>query len=208
MIIVGLTGGIGTGKSTVAGMFEKRGAHIIDYDQLTRIVVEPDKPAWKDIVDYFGTSVLKADRTLDRAKLGEIVFADKQKRKVLESFIYPRLGEEYLRRIQEVREKDPEAIVLADVPLLIEVGMQGMFEKIIVVYATPEQQLQRLVDRDGLSRESALKRLDAQMPIDEKITYADFVIHNVASLERVEADVEKVWTALNSLKKNRTATPP
>ncbi len=208
MIIVGLTGGIGSGKSTVAAMFRKRGAYIIDYDQLTRVVVEPDKPAWKDIVDYFGTFLLKADRTLDRAKLGEIIFSDKQKRRILESFIYPRLGEEYSRRIHEVAEKDPNAIVFADVPLLLETGMQGMFEKIILVYASPQQQLQRLIDRDGLSRESALKRLDAQMPIEEKIKYADFVIHNTASPEEVETEVEKVWTALNSLRKNRASTPP
>jgi dephospho-CoA kinase len=205
MTIVGLTGGIGTGKSTIAAMFKKRGAYIIDYDELARVVVEPDKPAWKDIVEFFGASILKPDRAIDRAKVGEIVFADKRKRKILESFIYPRLGEEYARRIQDIEEKDPEAIIIADVPLLIETSMQGMFEKVIVVYAPREQQLQRLIDRDGFARESALKRLDAQMPIEEKVKCADFVIHNTGSPEEAEAEVDEVWKTLNTLKKGQSA---
>jgi len=199
MLIVGLTGGIATGKSTVSDMFEERGAVIVDFDVLSHDVIEPDMPAWKDIVDYFGPSVLNEDRTLDRARLGDIVFADTEKRRKLEGFIYPRLFEEYSRRIQEIGEKTPDALVLADVPLLIEVKLQGMFEKIIVVYATREQQLQRLTGRDGLDRDAMLQRLDAQMPIEEKIKHADYVIDNSGSLEKVEREVEKVHSALVKL---------
>ncbi len=199
MLIFGLTGGIATGKSTVAKMFEQRGAHIIDFDVLARIVVEPDTPAWKDIVDFFGTSILNKDRTLDRAKLGDIVFDDTEKRKTLQGFIYPRLFEEYARQTREIEQNDPNALVLADVPLLIEVGLQGMFEKIIVVYATEEQQIKRLMERDGLNREDILKRFEAQMPIEEKLKQADYVIHNSGSLEEVENEVENICQALQSL---------
>ncbi|NQU07930.1 MAG: dephospho-CoA kinase, partial [Candidatus Abyssubacteria bacterium] len=110
MLIVGLTGGIATGKSTVASMFEKRGAVLVDFDVLSRVVVEPDTPGWKDIVDFFGTSILTDDRTLDRARLSEIVFVDEKERKQLQGFIYPRLFEEYSRRIKEIEENDPDAI--------------------------------------------------------------------------------------------------
>jgi len=199
MVIVGLTGGIASGKSTVAAMFEKRGAHIIDFDVLARVVVEPDKPAWQDIVDFFGPSILNKDRTIDRARLGGIVFADETKRKTLEGFIHPRISGEYARRIGEINEKDPEAIVLVDVPLLIETGMEGLFEKIIVVYSTPEQQMERLINRDGLAREEAIKRLEAQMPIDEKRKRADYVVNNSGSLEEVEREVDTIFASLRSL---------
>jgi dephospho-CoA kinase len=203
MMHVGLTGGIGSGKSTVAALFQKHGAFVIDYDYLAHVVVEPGKPAWKDIVDFFGHSILKDDRTLDRPRIGQIVFADNEKRKKLESFIYPRLGEEYSSRIEVVLAKNPDAIVMADVPLLIEKGMQGLFEKIILVYATREQQLQRLTARDGLDIDSALKRLAAQMPIDEKLQFADYVIRNTGSIEEVEVEVNTIWNELVRLNEQK-----
>ncbi|GAB4344694.1 MAG: dephospho-CoA kinase [Candidatus Abyssubacteria bacterium] len=196
MMVIGLTGGIATGKSSIAAMFARRGAYIIDFDELAHLVVEPDKPAWQDIVDFFGSSILKEDRTLDRPKLGQVVFSDAEKRKTLQQFIYPRISEEYLRRIQEIGEKDPDAVVLVDVPLLIEQRMQPMFAKLILVYAPRELQLKRLTERDGLSLDDALKRLDAQMPIDEKVQYADYVVHNTGSLQESEAQVDQIWREL------------
>jgi dephospho-CoA kinase len=204
MMHIGLTGGIGSGKSTVAAMFRKRGAYVEDYDELAHFVVEPGKPAWKDIVDYFGPSILKEDQTINRPLLGEIVFADVEKRRTLQSFIYPRLGEEYSRRLQEITEKDPHAIIMADVPLLIETGMKSMFEKIILVYATREQQLQRLTTRDKMNMEHALKRLDAQMPIDEKLKFADYVVHNSGSLAATEAEVDQIWADLVRLNQEKS----
>lgn len=199
MPIIGLTGGIATGKSTVSEMLKKNGAHIIDFDVLSRVVVEPDLPAWKDIVDFFGESVLNEDRTLNRTRLGEIVFDDEEKRRQLQGFIYPRLFEEYSRRVEEIRETDPEAIIIVDVPLLIEIRLQHMFEKIIVVYAPEEQQLRRLIERDGFSREDAEKRLQAQMPIEEKLKHADYVIHNTGSLEDTEIEVGKILQEIQAL---------
>ena len=203
MLIVGLTGGIATGKSSIAAMFERRGAHVIDFDVLARVVVEPGKPAWNDIVDFFGSSVLNEDRTLNRAKVGDIVFADKGKRRALEGFIYPRISEEYARLLGEINDGDPDAIVLADVPLLIETGMKGLFEKIIVVYAPREQQMERLIHRDGLDREAAMRRLEAQMPIEDKLKHADYVVRNSGSLEEAEIEVDGIYKSLLELRNER-----
>jgi dephospho-CoA kinase len=199
MPLIGLTGGIGTGKSTVAEMLSEQGAYVIDFDVLSRIVVEPDKPAWQDIIDFFGKSVLNEDRTLNRVKLGDIVFDDEEKRRQLQGFIYPRLFEEYSRQVEEIRQKDPGAIIIVDVPLLIEIRLQHMFEKIIVVYAPEEQQLQRLIERDGLTQKDAVKRLEAQMPIEEKLNHADFVIRNTDSLEDTRTQVQQVLKQLQQL---------
>ena len=203
MLIVGLTGGIATGKSTVVAMFEKRGARILDFDVMARVVVEPGMPALQDIVAYFGQSVLKDDGPLDRTKVGEIVFGDAEKRKTLEGFIYPRLFEEYARRVKEVEEKHPDALVLVDTPLLFEANLEHMFEKIIVVHSTREEQIERMVERDGLDREDAIMRLEAQMPTEEKLKRADYVIHNSGSLEEVESEVDEIWETLQDLRERK-----
>ena len=199
MLIVGLTGGIATGKSTVTAIFEKRGAKIFDYDVVAREVVEPDTPAWKDIVEYFGESILNDDRSLDRAKIGDIVCPDPEERKKLEGFIYPRLFEEYSRRIREIEQNDPDALVLADTPLLFEAHLEGMFDKIVVVYATREQQIQRLTERDGLDRDAVLARLDAQIPTEEKLDRADYVIQNCDSIEDMEREVNALFDKLQKV---------
>ena len=199
MLIIGLTGGIATGKSTVTAIFRKRGAIIFDYDVVAREVVEPDTPAWKDIVEYFGESILNDDRSLDRAKIGDIVFPDPEERKKLEGFIYPRLFEEYSRRIREIEQNDPDALVLADTPLLFEAHLEGMFDKIVVVYATREQQIQRLTERDGLDRDAVLARLDAQIPTEEKLDRADYVIQNCDSIEDMEREVNALFDKLQKV---------
>jgi dephospho-CoA kinase len=205
MLITGLTGGIATGKSCVTEMFKEQGAHVIDFDILSRVVVEPDMPAWKAIVDFFGETILNKDRTLNRTKLGDIVFDDEKTRKKLEGFIYPQLFDEYSRRIQEIKDKDPAAIVVADVPLLIEIRLQDMFEKIILVYASEEQQLKRLVERDGFSHEDALKRLISQMPIEEKLKHADYVVRNVGTLEETESQVRNIYQELQNMNEQKAS---
>lgn len=201
MLIVGLTGGIATGKSAVTARFEERGAVVIDFDAMTREVMEPDMPAWNDIVEFFGESILNDDRTLDRARLADVVFADPEKRLKLERFIHPRLFEEYSRRIAEIEENDPDALVLVDTPLLVEVNLQSMFDEIVVVYATREEQIERLTARDGLDEEAILARLDAQMPTEDKIEHADYVIRNSGSLEDLNHEVDKVFEVLLKLSK-------
>lgn len=201
MLIVGLTGGIATGKSAVTARFEERGAVVIDFDAMTREVMEPDMPAWNDIVEFFGESILNDDRTLDRARLADVVFADPEKRLKLERFIHPRLFEEYSHRIAEIEENDPDALVLVDTPLLVEVNLQSMFDEIVVVYATREEQIERLTARDGLDEEAILARLDAQMPTEDKIEHADYVIRNSGSLEDLNHEVDKVFEVLLKLSK-------
>ena len=199
MLIVGLTGGIATGKSAVTARFKERGAVIIDFDAMTREVMEPDMRAWKDIVEYFGESVLNDDRTLNRARIGEIVFADPEKRRKLEGFIHPRLFEVYSRRIAEIERNDPDALVLVDTPLLFEVKLENMFDKILIVYATREEQIERIAARDGLDEEAVLARLAAQMPTEDKIERSQYVIHNSGSLEDLDREVEEMFAALRRL---------
>ncbi|MFH1349584.1 MAG: dephospho-CoA kinase [Pseudomonadota bacterium] len=202
-LLLGVTGGIATGKSTVVNMLKEMGAPIIDFDLLARKVVEPGKPAWKEIVTYFGEQVLQEDETLDRKKLSDIVFRDFEKRKKLEGFTHPRIHEEFASELNQIVANDPEAIVQVDIPLLIEGNMQYMFHKLLVVYVPARTQIERLVERDGISREEAANRLKAQLPIDEKVGYADFVIYNDKSLEETRKQVEEVWKTLKKIQREK-----
>ena len=202
-LLLAVTGGIGTGKSTVSEMLEELGAPIIDFDVIAREVVEPGKPAWKEIIAYFGEQVLREDKSIDRKKLSDIVFRDIEKRKKLESFTHPRINEEFIRQVNEIAEKDRDAIIQVAVPLLIELNLQYRFHKVLVVYVPEEMQIERLMTRDSITREAAKNILKAQMPIDEKVGYADFVIHNEGSPEETKKQVEVVWKELKKIQKVR-----
>ena len=193
---MGLTGGIASGKSTVAKMFEDKGAYLIDFDALAHFAEEPDQPAWNAIVESFGTDILNEDATINRAKLGEIVFADPEKLAILNGIVHPAVFELWRRRIEDIRETNPRAIVVSDVPLLIEVSLQHLFDVVILVYVSPEDQIRRLQDRNEYSRREAESRLDNQIPIDEKISHADFVIDNKGPLETTRSIVDAVWQEL------------
>jgi dephospho-CoA kinase len=205
-ILLGVTGGIASGKTAVARMLEELGAPIIDFDVLSRVVVEPGKPAWKEIVAYFGEQVLQEDKNLDRKKLSEIVFRDSEKRKKLESFIHPRIFDEFTRLVKEFAARDPEAIIQAVVPLLYEVNLQYLFHKVLLVYTPVEIQVERLMKRDGISREMAVNILSSQLPLEEKRSYADFIVDNSGSLEETQKQVQGIWQKLKKFpKKNRKA---
>lgn len=203
MTVAGLTGGIASGKTTVARMFAEEGAHVIDIDEISRFVVEPHKPAWQDIVGYFGETLLRDDGTVDRNRLGRIVFADPIKRKKLERMVHPRILKEYEERLRTIIKKNRQAVVIADVPLLMEIDMQHWFEKVILVYIPPESQIMRLVQRNGLSQQAARDRLNSQMPIEEKVRRADFVIDNRGSLEETRRQVKRVYQALKLLERRK-----
>lgn len=198
-LLVGVTGGIASGKTVVAKMLEALGAPLIDFDVLARQVVEPGKPAFTQIVDYFGKEVLQEDGALDRKKLSRIVFRDTERRNQLEGFTHQPIYEEFLKRMSDITEQDAEAIIQAVVPLLIEKNLQSMFDKVLVVYVPEEQQIERLVKRDGISRKEAAHMLKAQLPIDEKLAYADFVVNNEGSMEETKRQVEEVWRELKRL---------
>ena len=200
-LLLGVTGGIASGKTTVANMLRELGAPIIDFDLIARQVVEPGKPAWKEIVEYFGKQVLKKDNSLDRKKVSKIVFRDMEKRKKLEGFTHPRIHEEFVKQVNEIAKKDPNAIIQVAIPLLIELNLQYMFHKTLVVYIPQEKQIERLIERDGISEDEARNILKAQLPIDEKVGYADFVIYNEKSLEETKRQVEDLWRTLKRLQK-------
>ena len=173
MILVGLTGGIATGKSTVAKMFKQCGAAVINADLLARQVVEPGKPAWRAIVKLFGKTVLNQDRSLDRQALGSIIFHNPKKRRQLERIIHPRVAREQARLTKAITRKDPNAVVIYEVPLLFEAGVDKRVDKIIVVTADRNIQIARLKKRDGLSRAEAIRRIRSQMPLAKKTQQAD-----------------------------------
>lgn len=199
VLLLGLTGGIASGKSTVADLLEKKGAAMIDFDVLAREVVEPGKPAFRDILGYFGNKILQDDGRLDRKKLSKIVFQDPEKRKKLEGYTHPRIAEAFVEQVEAIAIKTPACIIQAVIPLLIETGRQGLFHRIAVVYAPKEKQIERLMTRDGISRKDAEKILDAQIPIDEKIRYADFIIYNDGPIDSTKKQIEALWRDLNRL---------
>jgi dephospho-CoA kinase len=203
--LLGVTGGIATGKTTVVKMLKEKGAPVIDFDLLARRVVEPDKPAWKKIVAYFGQQVLQEDRTLDRKKLADIAFKDMEKRKKIEGFTHPEIFVEFIRELTEITARTPEAIILVDIPLLIELNLQYLFHKLLVVHVPEEQQIRRLMERDGISRDEVAGRLRSQLPIDEKVGYADFVIRNEGPLEETRKQVDDLWDRIVQLQKEKRA---
>lgn len=200
-LLLGVTGGIATGKTTVVRMLEELGAPVIFFDLLAREVVEPGEPAWKDIVGYFGEEILLKDGSLDREKLAGIVFQDVEKRKILESFTHPRISEASERQVKKIVDKNPNAIVQLEIPLLIEQNRQDMVHKVLVVYIPREKQIERLIERDGMSREGVVKKLGAQLPIDDKLGRADFVINNEKTLEKTKKQVEDLWQVLKGMQR-------
>jgi len=208
MLIVGLTGGIGSGKSAVAEMFREEGAEVIDFDHLARLVVEPGKPAWRDIVDYFGPRILSSDRTLNRSAIAEIVFSDEESRKALEGFTHPRIFEKRDALLRRIKGKDPLSVVVIDFPLLFELGLRNGLDEVILVYVPREVQIERAANRGNLSREAVEKRLKAQMPIEEKRSLSDYVIDNQGSLTETRAQVQRILHELRELSKQKEADLP
>ena len=204
-MIVGLTGGIATGKSLVAGELKRCGAAVIDADRISREIVEPGKPAYNDIVKEFGPGIIQPDGTVDRKALGNIVFCDPVALDRLNSITHPRIRE----RIREEAGRlsaDGEAIVVLDIALLIEMGVRYEVEKIIVVYCDDEQQVQRLMERDNLTRVEAQKRLSCQMDIKEKLKYADYVIDNSGPMDKTIEQARALYGELKGLKNIKKGT--
>lgn len=199
MILIGLTGGVATGKSTVAKMFQRCGAVVIDADELARTVVQPGKPAWREIVRAFGKGILSPDRTIDRHTLGAIVFHDEKKLRRLERIIHPRVAREQVRLTKQAARKDPHAVVIYDVPLLFEAGIDKRVDKVVVVSADQKSQVARLKRRDGLSRTEALRRIRSQMPLSTKRPRADYVLDGTKESLSLARSVRRLFTYFWSL---------
>jgi dephospho-CoA kinase len=205
VIIVGLTGGIASGKSTISGFFFDAGAQIIDADDIARTAVRPGSPAYNEILLFFGDAILLPDGEIDRKRLGDIIFSDPKKKARLEAIVHPRVHKRSKELIAQIAAETPEAVVIFDVPLLMEARMEGDLQEVIVVYVPESLQLKRLMNRDGIDSKAALARIRSQLPIEEKRRRASIVIDNSGSL----ADSRRQTLAVYNLLKQRArvATP-
>ncbi len=196
MLIVGLTGGIASGKSLVAKVFKDLGAHVIDADKIVHELLEPGQQAWEEVVEYFGPGIVFPDKIIDRRKLGEIVFNHAEKRTWLNQCLHPKVFAIYTARVKNLCARAPHAIIVLDAALLIETGYHKKMDRIVVVYATQEQQMERLTSRDRFSREQALVRIRSQMPLSEKRKQADYVIENTGTREETEQQAREIFQKL------------
>jgi dephospho-CoA kinase len=181
--VIGLTGGIATGKSTVSAILKNAGAVIIDADRIARRVVKKNLPAYRQILAHFGESVLLPDGEINRAALGNLIFSDSRKKQLLNSIVHPHVQKETDRQLRHIAKKNPNALVILDIPLLLEAGMRKDFSEVIVVYAPEHIQIKRLMERDHISQEDALARIRSQMPIEKKKSLATMVIDNSGPIE-------------------------
>ncbi len=187
---LGLTGGIGSGKSTVAEILHSRNIPVIDADKVTHHIMSRGNSAYDPIIEHFGTSILGSDQEIDRKKLGQIVFSNQAQLRKLESIIHPKVRDEVLRRRSELSAKNHQFAVY-DVPLLYEKNMESMFDDVILVYCTEEQQIERVQKRNNLSKEQVELRIEQQLPIDEKRKRANIVIDNTGTLDDLEIQTIK-----------------
>jgi len=189
--VLGLTGGIGSGKSLVAQMFADLGAEVVDADQLARDVVEPGQPALAEITSAFGRDILQPDGRLDRGKLGRLIFADPAARTRLDAITHPRIRERMDAEVAARRSRP--GVLILDIPLLYETDRTSAVDKVIVVWVDVETQQRRLSQRDGLGLKETQQRIDAQMPLDAKRARADHVIDNTGSRETTRLQVEAIY---------------
>jgi len=204
MLLVGLTGGLASGKTTVARMFEACGAKVIEADLLARQVVEPGKPAWRDIRKTFGKNVVARDQTLDRAALANIVFADRTKLKHLTAIIYPRVAREQTRITKQIIRNDPHAVIVYDAAMLIEAGAYQRMDRMVLVKADRATQLARACRRDGLTKTAAQRRMRHQMPLRQKFRYATHIIDGTLPTKTLRSVVKKLYVAFDALSRCRT----
>jgi dephospho-CoA kinase len=205
MILVGLTGGIASGKSLVSKILKDLGAYLIDADKIAHQVIQPRRPAYQEILKQFGKSILRKDGTIDRSRLGKLVFADPAKRANLEKIIHPRVFAIEEARRKQISKKDPRAVIIFDAPLLIETHAHEWMDRVILVYADRKTQLKRLMDRDHLDTKEAKRRISAQLSNREKKKVADFIIDGSRSTKEVAEQTKTIFEKLRELAR---AAPP
>ncbi len=197
MLKIALTGGAGSGKSTVAQMFRDLGAPVLDADQIARQVVAPGQPAWQELRRTFGPEFFQADGRLDRAALARRIFSDPEARARVNAIVHPRVTREMARRLTEMAAQDVK-LVIVEVPLLFEMGLSHAYHKIIVVYAEPEDQVRRLKARDSREALEISGLLSAQLPLASKRDQADYVVNNRGSLPDTRQQVKHIWQDLKN----------
>jgi len=207
MLIVGLTGGVASGKTGVSQILREEGAYLIDADQIARELVQPHTATWNELIKVFGKEILQEDGTIHRKRLAAKVFSDPEQRNLLNQILHPRIKAEMNKGVKEIGQKDPDAIVVIDAALLIELGDHREMDKVIVVTSTEKQQIERLKKRDGVDQEEAQRVLSSQMPLEEKMKVADFVIRNEGSFEETRRRVKEVFQELKRIAIQRRGQP-
>jgi dephospho-CoA kinase len=198
VVIAGLTGGIATGKSTVSKILETAGAIVLDADKIAREVVKKGLPAWHEIISHFGREVLQPDEEINRSCLADIIFHNPMKKEILNRIVHPYVKKEQNMRLKKIKKDKPNAVVILDVPLLIEVGWDKGLSEVIVVYTPEHIQLKRLIQRDKLAKAEALSRIRSQMPIEEKKTRASIVIDNSSTRAMTRQSTLKAYRYLKN----------
>jgi dephospho-CoA kinase len=199
MLVIGLTGGVASGKTTVSEVLREEGAILIDADQIARGLVQPKTAAWQELVRAFGNEILERDGSIHRQKLASLIFSNPRQRSVLNRILHPRIRKEIRRRLKGIEQKNPEAIVVIDAPLLIETGGHREMDKVIVVACTETQQVERLRRRNQLSEEQARAMLSSQMSLEEKKRVADYVICNDGSPEATRRKARDIFKELKGI---------
>ena len=207
MLLVGLTGGLASGKTTVARLFQQCGAEIIDADQLARAVVQPGRAAWKDLVTAFGKDILNADRTINRDALAAKVFRHPKKLKILNRIVHPRVAREQARLTKLIRKEHPDAVIIYDAALLIEAKAHERMDRVILVTADQRTQIARACQRDGLSRPEALARIRGQMPLRQKKQFADDLIDGTLPQGQLRRIIRDLYRELAARALQRSSHP-
>lgn len=196
---MGLTGGIATGKSHAARVFSRLGAHVVDCDEIAREVVQQGKPAYHEIVKTFGREILREDGEIDRKKLADIIFHDAEARQKLNGIVHPHIFDEEARRVITIKEKYDAGIIVVDAALMIETGIHDRFDKLVVVHCHPKIQLERIMYRDSLSEEEAGSRIQAQLPLDEKVKMAHYTVDTSGTYRETRLQIRKIFQELLKL---------
>jgi dephospho-CoA kinase len=207
MLLVALTGGIAAGKSVVARVFAARGGHVHSADTAARSLMSPGGPAYSPLVERFGRGILHPDGTIDRGALGRLVFGDAEARRFVDSVVHPLVVREMREEADRLEREGRTKVFVSEAALTYEAGLEGQFDRVVVVHCDPEVQVERLMARDGIAREAALARIGAQMPAEEKRRRADYVIDASEALEETLARAEAVFTLLVEEAERKTLNP-
>jgi len=194
--VIGLTGGIATGKSTVSAILKKAGAEIIDADRIAREVVKKGLPAYREIVENFGETVLLSNGEINRSILGDLIFNDPRKKQLLNRIVHPHVRRETNRQLKDMEKSSPDTIAVLDIPLLFEAEMHKDLSEVIVVYAPEHIQVKRLMKRDNISEADAVARVRSQMPIEEKKNRATIVIDNSGTMQDTRKQTLEIFKTL------------
>ncbi|MBS3818606.1 dephospho-CoA kinase [bacterium] len=196
MLIVSLTGGIGCGKSVAAKVFQERGCYVHQADKAAHSLMEPHQPAWKKIVSHFGHHILNQDNTVNRARLGSIIFSNPQKREYLNSIIHPLVLQKKKEIINQLEREKKYKIFISEAALTIEAGYSHFFDKVVVTYCDEEVQIQRLMERDHINKTEAQKKITSQMPSQKKLEYADYIIDTSGEIQKTVEQTERIYQRL------------